>query len=87
MQINAYDFYRGLYSLLNGVIVNVVLRDLHLHFQGQTFSCHAFAIKKNAQVADVPRKFVSTRKGPSSGVIVVLNVITFVIGILDFFRV
>ena len=35
-------------------IVNVVLRDLDLHFQGQTFSCYAFVIK-DGQTADVPK--------------------------------
>ena len=31
------DFYRGWFSLPNG-IANVVLGDLNLHFQGQTFN-------------------------------------------------
>ena len=28
-------------------MVSVVLRDLDLHFQGKTFSCYAFVIKKH----------------------------------------
>ena len=41
-----YDFYRGLYLPSNGTIAIGVLRDIGLHFQGQTFSCYAFVIKK-----------------------------------------
>ena len=44
---------------LNGTIANVVLWYCDFHFEGQT-SCYAFAIKKIAQVADVPGRFVST---------------------------
>ena len=40
--------------------MNFVLRDLDLHFQGQTFSCYAFAIQ-SAQAADVRGRFASTR--------------------------
>ena len=53
-----YDFYRGLYLPSNRTIVNVVLHDLDLHFQCQTFSCYALAIKKCRQhmfPADLPR--------------------------------
>ena len=32
-----YNFYRGLYLPSNSNIANVVLRDLDLSFQGQTF--------------------------------------------------
>ena len=40
-------------------MVNVVLCDLDLHFQGQQFSFVAFVIK-NALAADVPGRFAST---------------------------
>ena len=45
--------------------MNVVLRDLDFHFQGQTFPCCAFAAKENAQTADVPDRFASTRTAPA----------------------
>ena len=45
----------------NYTTVIVVLRDLHLHFQGLTFSCHTFAIKKNAQATDIPGRFAAIR--------------------------
>ena len=44
--------------------MNVGLYNLDLHFQGQTFSCYALAIK-NAQTADVPGRFASTRTTPA----------------------
>ena len=40
------DFYRGWNLPLNETIAIGVLCDLVLHFQGQAFSCYAFAIKK-----------------------------------------
>ena len=45
-KIESYDFYSGWCSPSNGTIVNVILHDLGLNFQGQTFSCNTFAIKK-----------------------------------------
>ena len=43
--------------------VNVVLRDLDLHFQCQTFSCYAFVIK-SVLTANVHVRFASTRTAP-----------------------
>ena len=40
-------------------MLNVVLHDLDLHFQGQTFSCYAFALTI-AHAADVPGRFTLT---------------------------
>ena len=34
--------------------MNVVLRDLDLHFQFKTFSCYIFSIPKKEQAANVP---------------------------------
>ena len=51
--------------------MNVVLRDLDLHCQGQTFSCYAFAEKKIAQPADVQRDCLDSH-GPRHGVAVVV---------------
>ena len=39
--------------------MTVIFCDIDLHFQGQAFSC--YAIIKNAQAADVPGRYVSTR--------------------------
>ena len=36
-QKSSHDFCRGWYSPSNGTIVNTILRDLGLHFQGQFF--------------------------------------------------
>ena len=44
----SYDLDRCWNLPSNGIIVNVVLRDLDLHFQGQIFSCYPFAIKNCA---------------------------------------
>ena len=48
----------------NVTIANVVLSDVDLNFKGQTFSRYAFPIK-NAQAADVPGRFASTRTAPA----------------------
>ena len=40
-------------------LVTGVLNDLDIHFQGQTFSCYAFATK-NAHAADVLDRFAWT---------------------------
>ena len=54
-----YDFYRGLYLPSNSTIVIFLLRNLYIRFQGHTFSCYAFDIKKlrNPRVSpeDLPR--------------------------------
>ena len=44
--------------------MNVVLRDLDVHFQGQQFSCYSFSIK-NTRAADVPGRFASTPMDPA----------------------
>ena len=46
-------------------MVNIVLGDLDLHFQCQTFSCYAFDIKKIGQAADVIGRFAMTRTAPN----------------------
>ena len=48
-----------------------VLRDLGLHFQGQTFSCYAFI--KNAQATDVPDRFASTRTASAVELLLLKN--------------
>ena len=53
-----YDFHRG-YLTSNGATANDVLLDLDIYFQGQKFSCYAFAIN-NSQAMDVPSRFVLT---------------------------
>ena len=54
-----YDFFRGSYLPSNGTIANGVLHEIDLYFQGQTFSCHAYAVKKirrqRMSAADLPR--------------------------------
>ena len=40
-----YDFYWGWHLSSNAVVANDVIRHPDRHFQGQTFSCYAFAIK------------------------------------------
>ena len=60
-----YGYYRGWYSQLNGIIVNIVLRDIALHFQGQTVLLCICFIKKIAQAAGVPRRFASIRTAPA----------------------
>ena len=47
-QMCYYDIYMCSYSPSNIVIGNVELCDLDIHFQGQTFSCYAFAVKEIA---------------------------------------
>ena len=39
-----YDLYRDLYWLSKGTIADVVLRDVDLNFQGQTFHTLVFSI-------------------------------------------
>ena len=65
-----YDFYRGYYLTSNGTIANDVLGDLDLHFQGQTFSCHVFAIK-NCAGSGCPRQICFDSHGLRRGVPIV----------------
>ena len=54
-----YDFYRGCYLPSNGTIVNVVIHEFDLNFQGQTFFHYAFDIQNLRRLlmspADLPR--------------------------------
>ena len=58
-----YDFYRGWYLKSNGTIAIGVLSDLDLHFQDQTFSCYAFATKKNCACSGCPRQICLNSHG------------------------
>ena len=59
-----YDFYRCWYLLSNNTTSNVILHDIDLHSQGETFSCFAFAIKKCIKTADDSGRFDLSRMAP-----------------------
>ena len=54
-------FYRFWYLPSNGTSANVVLHHVDLDFQGQVFSCYAFAIKIAQRQRMSPGRFASTR--------------------------
>ena len=66
-----YNFYKGRYFPSNGTIVIVVVHNLDFHFQGQTFSCYAFAIKK-CSGSGCPRQICLDSYGPRRGVALVI---------------
>ena len=73
----SYGFCRGWYSSSNGAVVNAILRNLHIHFQGQSFSCYASAIK-NYAVGVCPADLPPLARLPPwsrSGVALVINIV------------
>ena len=59
--------FGGCYIPSNKTIAIGILKNLDFHFQGQTCSCFAFAIKKMKEAADDLRIFASTRTATAVG--------------------
>ena len=56
---------------MDGIIVKVVLSNLDLHFQGQTFSCYAFATTRNGTDNVFPWQICLDSHGSHRGVALV----------------
>ena len=71
-----YYYYTGLYLQSNGIIVIVVLCDLNLNFQGQTFTSYAFSTK-NCVGSGCHRQIFLDLHGTRCGVALVVFAIEF----------
>ena len=59
-----YVFYKGWYLPANGEIANVVLHDLYLNFQGQTFQVTVLTIKQILLLASDRKSGICHRMAP-----------------------